>query len=581
MEYTYPKLFKQYARFIKPYRKQFILGSIIRAVGDLSWLYYAYAFAEIVTFVSKYHRGDSITPLYHVFIIWGIVVIVRQVCIFIGKFLCLGVGQNATLDIEAAALKHLSLLDISWHEKENAGSKIKKIQRGAEGMSSLVAVWVINIIEITINLVGMLFIISRFDKTLAGLVALYLIIFYIIASLFRKRTMSAITSVNIKEEEASGLLFEVINNIRSVKVLGMADALMERFQEMLTDLSEKKRIRRLLFHGGISVRNTWAGLASIGLAAIVIYGIFEGKYEVGFLVLFLAYFNSLTSSINELSGVAQDVGIAKLSMGRLAQILEEPVVIENEQGKTLFPKDWQIIHVQNLSFMYGDNKVLSNVSFDIKRGEKVGIIGLSGAGKSTLFKLLLKEHEDYTGDILIDDVPLKTITRNSYLRHAAAVLQETEVFNMTLRNNITLANIEAAGDTGLLQRALEISHVKDFLSKLASGADTLIGEKGVKLSGGEKQRLGIARAVFKNPDILFLDEATSHLDMESEKKIQDSLHHFFEDVTAVVIAHRLSTIREMNKIIVIEDGKIVESGTFDELYKKDGRFREFWDKQKI
>jgi ABC-type multidrug transport system fused ATPase/permease subunit len=144
-------------------------------------------------------------------------------------------------------------------------------------------------------------------------------------------------------------------------------------------------------------------------------------------------------------------------------------------------------------------------------------------------------------------------------------------------------NIEIAGntETGELSKALEISHVNDFLHKLPQGVDTLIGEKGIKLSGGEKQRLGIARAIYKNPEILFLDEATSHLDVESEGKIQDSLAHFFKDVTAVVIAHRLSTIKEMDKIIVLEHGKILETGTFDELYKKDGRFREFWDKQKI
>ncbi len=162
----------------------------------------------------------------------------------------------------------------------------------------------------------------------------------------------------------------------------------------------------------------------------------------------------------------------------------------------------------------------------------------------------------------------------------AAVLQETEVFNMSLKKNIVLANGKEEDNNELFERTLTIAHVSDFLSKLSLGVETVIGEKGVKLSGGERQRLGIARAVFKTPEILFLDEATSHLDVESEQKIQDSLKIFFKDVTAVVIAHRLSTVREMDKIIVLEGGSIIETGTFDELYANDGRFRNFWDKQK-
>ncbi len=272
----------------------------------------------------------------------------------------------------------------------------------------------------------------------------------------------------------------------------------------------------------------------------------------------------LSDSIDTLSSVAQDVAAAKVDVGRLADIFNEPITIDKEQGKVAFPTDWDGIHLRNLSFAYSKNAVLTDLSLDIKKGEKVGIVGLSGAGKSTLFKLLLKEYEGTEPSILIGDVPLRDIKKSNYVQHVAAVLQDTEVFNMSVRENIILANAEREHDAEALQKAISISHVQDFLSKLPEGVETLIGEKGVKLSGGERQRLGIARAVFKDPEILFLDEATSHLDVESEQKIQDSLKHFFRDVTAVVIEH----------------GKILETGTFDELHAKDGRFREFWDKQR-
>ena len=223
---------------------------------------------------------------------------------------------------------------------------------------------------------------------------------------------------------------------------------------------------------------------------------------------------------------------------------------------------------------------MNDISFEIKRGEKIGVVGLSGAGKSTLFKLLLKEYEDYKGLIKFDGLNLREVSPKDYYAHTAVVLQETEVFNFSLKDNVTIGREKYTKSS--FDKALEISHVQDFLHKLPQGVDTLIGEKGVKLSGGEKQRLGIARAVYKEPELLLLDEATSHLDIESEKSIQDSLHQFFESVTAIVIAHRLTTIKEMDRIIVIEGGKLVEQGSFSKLMKTPGgRFRELWKKQKI
>jgi ATP-binding cassette subfamily B protein len=262
-------------------------------------------------------------------------------------------------------------------------------------------------------------------------------------------------------------------------------------------------------------------------------------------------------------------------------MLDEPIDIDIEKEKVQFPLQWQSLTIKNLSFTYSDDIVLDNIDIQIKKGEKVGIVGLSGAGKSTLFKLLLKEYENYEGEIFVGEVSLKTIKKSSYVKHIAAVLQETEVFNMSLKQNIVLANNDEVDNESLFGIALDVAHVRDFLPKLKNGVETLIGEKGVKLSGGERQRLGIARAVFKQPEILFLDEATSQLDSESEQKIQDSLKKFFKNVTAVVIAHRLSTVKEMDRIIVIEGGKIIEEGTFDKLYTNNGRFRDFWDKQKI
>jgi ATP-binding cassette subfamily B protein len=264
----------------------------------------------------------------------------------------------------------------------------------------------------------------------------------------------------------------------------------------------------------------------------------------------------------------------------MRDIFAEPVRIDDDKNKRMFPPEWKTISIRDVSFAYGNHVVLDHVSFDIHRGERIGIVGLSGAGKSTLFKLLLKEYEDFTGDILFDDVSIRKIKKSAYFGHVAVVLQDTEVFNISLKDNITIAS-PGQGSKKMLEQALEVAHVKDFMKKLPDGVHTIIGEKGVKLSGGEKQRVGIARAIYKQPDVLFLDEATSHLDLESEEKIKDSLHQFFQEVTAVVIAHRLTTIQEMDRILLIENGKLLESGDFAALMKQRGRFFELWEKQRL
>ncbi|MBP6858494.1 MAG: ABC transporter ATP-binding protein [Candidatus Pacebacteria bacterium] len=579
MEYTYRNLFQYFKRFVRPYWGKFTFGSALRFISATVGLYLAYAFAQVVTFVTAYQAGDSLAPLYQTLILWVLAYLVRNLLVYQSKMLCIVVGQRASLDVERGALDHLSRLDIAWHQKENAGNKVKRIQRGADGVLTLSRVWVVNIVDIIVNFVGAFIVISHFDTVLAVLMLAYQVIYYVIASAMRRKTVIAARKKNIKEEESSGLMFEIMNNIRSVKVLGMTVPLLEQVRSLNVELASLLKENIFWYHAGMLLRNTWQSVARIALILFVIIGIIDGRYEIGFLILFYGYFNTLSTSVNDLSTAAQDIALAKTNIGRLAEFFDEPLTIESEDGKVDFPKDWDAIHIRDLTFGYSQNAVLSNISFDIKRGEKIGIVGLSGAGKTTLFKLLLKEHESPVDDILVGDIPLRTIKKSQYVRHVAAVLQETEVFNMSLRRNVTITNGDTQNDDTAFKKAMTVSHVDDFLGKLPDGAETLIGEKGVKLSGGEKQRLGIARAVFKNPEILFLDEATSHLDVESEQKIQDSLKHFFKDVTAVVIAHRLSTIKEMDRIMVMQDGKIIETGTFDELYAKDGRFREFWDKQ--
>jgi len=580
-DYSTVALVRDVLALIHPYRWKFWSATFLRFTSDLVWLYPAYALAFIVTFLTEYSPGDSLEPLLWIIGLWIIASIWHYVTEELSNYIGYKVSERTGLDAQLNTMEHMLLLDLSWHERENSGNKLKRIQKGGADINYVLRIWLDNIIQIAVSLVGMLVIIAIFDLLIAGLLLFFLTSFFVVSHFFTKKAGSHANLTNIMEERLHGVAFETINNIRSVKVLGMGPGLLGIVCDRVTDLYNAVRQRIFWFRTRQVILNLWGQTFRLGVSLFIVWGILHGHYEVGFLILFYNYFNYLWENVERLSFVLLDFIISKYGIGRMMEILHEPVNIDREHGKRDFPKNWKTIRMEGISFGYGEKNVLDNISLEIQRGERVGIVGVSGGGKSTLFKLLLKEHEDYDGRILFDDVPLRDIKRTSYFLCSAVVLQDTEVFNFTLRDNVSLANREQKDNEKLLDQAIQVSHVTDFMHKLPKGLDTYIGEKGVRLSGGEKQRVGIARAIFKQPDILFLDEATSHLDIESEEKIKDSLHHFFQEVTAVVIAHRLSTIKEMDRIIVLEDGKIIEEGSFDDLYSRKGRFYELWEKQKF
>lgn len=574
-------LIKDIWRLIKPYRTRFLFASLLRIIGDIANLYPALAMAWIITFLSRYTPGQEIYELWMTFILMIAASAVRLIGNHGGRVMCYFVSERVALDAQINAVRHIFSLPACWHETENTGNKLKRITRGGESYQRLLRVWIQNVIEICVNFIGVTWIIFHIDPLLAGLLVVFGIVYYVIARALIRPASKAAHEANLKEEDYTGLSFEALNNIRSIQVYGSAALLLARIGAMI-DLFYQAICKRLW---RFTVRNTsldvWQFFfRSIALVVIII-GIVSGKYELGLIVAFNWYFHAIAESVRELADVAQEYVIARLSIQRLNDILQQRSADWNDTNALVVPPNWKRIAFRNVTFAYGDEPILNDVSFEIKRGERIGIVGLSGAGKSTLFKLLMKEHENYTGDITFDGFRLRSIARSSYFERTAVVLQDTEIFNFSLRDNITLSRASDVVDEQSLRESIEIAHISDFLSKLPSGTETLVGEKGVKLSGGEKQRVGIARAIYKQPNLLLMDEATSHLDVESEASIKDSLHRFFQKVTAIVIAHRLTTIKEMDRIIVIEKGRIVEEGSFADLQRKKGRFYELWERQKL
>jgi ABC-type multidrug transport system fused ATPase/permease subunit len=576
IDYSTIDLIRDLYRYAKPYRLGLVFGTVLRIICDLAALYRPIAFSLLVNELIKH--GDKMgLHILLILVSWLFASTIRYSFAYLAKKIVYNIGLRIMSDSEKHMVAIMFTQDSAWHEKESSGAKIKRIDKGSLAYNDILRSWINVYVSVIVNFITIPFVFFKLDYRTSILIIIFLISYFIISKKLQKRGIEAHYKYNIEEEKINGLITESIGNIRTVRLLGLGDDILQKIGVLYRDMLAwgRERIMRFQFRGHF---NAWyADVWRLTILGYVAYGIAKGQYEVGFIVLFSSYFVEIAQGIQELADISQDTVVSEQAIARMHALIGRDV--PPEHGTLSFPKDWDAIEVKNLTFAYGGNEALKNVSFSVKKGERVGVVGLSGAGKSTLFKLLLNERSDYSGEISIGSIDIRDIKAKDFYQHVSVVPQETEVFDLSLKDNIIIGSQKKHAEH--FETALSVSHVREFVQKLPQGLDTLIGERGVKLSGGEKQRLGIARAIYKDPSILLLDEATSHLDLESEEKIKDSLHQFFQNVTALVIAHRLTTIKEMDKIIVIEKGKILEQGSFDELYKKKGRFYELWEKQKF
>lgn len=581
-KYSLWTMIRDIAGYVKPYRKRFFVAVFFRATSDVANLFPAYAFSMVITILTTQTGDTAWNNIVSISIVWAIVVYYYRIGHDMTKYLGFQVAQFAGLDAKFQALKHMYKLDLSWHEQENSGNKIKKIDNASKAIRNVIETLFNVIIEAFINVVAISIIFWNTDRSITLILIGYVVLYFIVSIYLSKKVSKRYKPISREEENYEGLSFESINNIRTLKMLLLYSAITVRIKQSLESL--KEFISKFLFIRRIRnhILDLMTRIFEFGLMLYIIYQITHGLEAIALLILFRSLYWKVIEAVAEFSEVYNDVLIDKVYISRLRALLDVKPTIENQVNQSDFPANWKEINLVNLSFAYGEKAVLKNLNLKIKRGEKVGIVGISGAGKSTFVKLILDMYEDYTGALTIDDRSLKNIRREDYINYVASVSQDTELFNTTLEENITIGMINRDAKTDIasqVRQACDVANLNDVIAKLPDGLNTIIGEKGFKLSGGERQRVGIARAVIRDPQIIVLDEATSHLDSDSEQKIQDALNQMFKSVTAIVIAHRLSTLTKMDRIIVLENGEVVEEGKMDDLIKLGGRFAFFWQKQ--
>ncbi len=461
-------------------------------------------------------------------------------------------------------------LSLGYHEKENTGNKIIKIEKGLYKIIELIINLAWEVGPTLVQLVVTLSVLAIVDWRLAITFLVFAPIFIFITY----KSNSILYPIRKKRykdyEVASGMLGQSIININAVQSFVQEKREVREFGKLKfgIKINELKEWFRLLGFG--LYRNLAIDLGRLAILLLGVYFVVNDSMTIGTLVFVITLSEKSYFSLYRLSRFYDRVAEGAEAVNRLASLLNQESDIVNIEDGIKPKKIIGDIVFQDVNFIYKEakKKAIDNVSLKIDAGQITALVGPSGGGKTTVARLVYRHYDPQTGKVLLDGKDLRDYDVHAFRRFLAVVPQEVEIFNLSVKENIAYARPEASDEE--VREAAKIANAEEFILKLGEGYDTLVGERGIKLSGGQRQRVGIARAILANPRILIFDEATSNLDSQSERLIQEAMEKISKNRTLIIIAHRLSTIKKADKIIVLEDGKVAEQGSHAELAKVKG-----------
>ena len=490
------------------------------------------------------------------------------------------VRYHAVYRISVKVLDHLHKMSLRFHLEKQTGSIIRDLERGTQSLSSLINYMIFIILPTVIEvlLVGTILLVT-YDINFT-LITFSTIIIYILFTLkVTNWRMNFRHDMNRLDSEANSIAVDSLLNYETVKYFNNEKYEIKRYSDVLfkwENAAMQSMTTMSLLNFGQAI------IITIGVTFIMIFassGVVDGSMTLGDLVLVNALMLQLFVPLNTLGIVYRQITYALADMNMLLKLLDKNIeIIDKEDAKDLVVKSGNI-KFKNVSFSYNDNRsILKNISLDVPAGKKIAIVGPSGAGKSTIGRLLFRFYNSNKGTISIDGQNIINCTQFSLHENIAVVPQDTVLFNESILFNIQYADNNSSKEDVI--KAATLANIHHFIDSLPQKYNTVVGERGLKLSGGEKQRIAIARAVLKKPKIILFDEATSSLDSKSESKILSSMNAISKDITSLVIAHRLSTIKDAHHIYVLDNGNIIESGNHNHLLSIKGLYFQMWNLQK-
>jgi ATP-binding cassette, subfamily B, bacterial len=557
------------ANLLEPWPLKIVLDDVLRSRES---------HAGIMRWIQGFVGTDKIAILKFACLAVLIIAVLDAISTYAEKYLTTSVGQWVTYDLRRTIYSHIQRLSLAFHDQKRTGDLISRVTSDIDAIQSFITQGLLGVLINLITLIGMIAVMFYLSWEFTLIALSVAPILFVIVYTYTRRIKKASRAVRKKEGEITSVVEEVLSSIRVVKAFGREDYEVRRLEEQSlegVEIALKARSLKAKLTPLVDV------IVAVGTCLVLWFGarmVLGGSLSAGSLVLFIFYLGKMYKPMQELSKMTDTYSKAAVGYERIQEVLEIHKEIKDVRGAIRGCQFHGKVEFEHVFFQYQpDRPVLKDVSFTIEPGWVAALVGPTGAGKTSIISLIPRFYDPVSGAVKIDGTDIRKFKQKSLRQQISFVLQDTMLFHASVWQNIAYGKPEASRKE--IIRAAELANANEFIDKLPDTYDTVLGEHGMTLSGGQRQRIAIARALIRNTPILILDEPTSGLDSASEKLVLEALERLMKGKTTIVIAHRLSTIRAADRIFVLQDGRIVDSGKHEQLMQKGGLYAELHDLQ--